>query len=321
MAAFLLVCLPRPAMAVRTYIDVVPDTNHHPGFARLATAIVNVSDAATARGCTPVLLDAGDQILGTLWDKFYKGMTGVEVRVTNRDFNSIHRSSFIIHPTQHTQFQNMVGVQAMTIGNHEFDHGSAGLLNFSRAATFPILSANTDFSAVPDLAALVQPHTVLDVDGVQVGVVGVTTKNTATTAQLDAPIKFSDEATAAQQSIDALHAQGVPIVVVLSHIGYEEDMAMAQKLNGSQLIIGGHSHTFLFSNTSDNPLPALSVCCCIIEYALHTNIQVDASGKTATDTPAGAYPTVVPNANDDPALIVQAYWASRCGICVHAATP
>ena len=154
----------------------------------------------------------------------------------------------------------MVGVQAMAIGNHDFDHGSAALLNYTRTAQFPILSANTDFSSVPELAALVKPHTVLDIgDGVKVGVVGVTTKNTASTAKLDAPFTFGDEATAAQKSIDALHHQGVPIVVVLSHIGYAEDVAMAPKLNGSQLIIGGHSHTFLFSNTSDDPLPVLSV--------------------------------------------------------------
>ena len=82
-------------------------TRTTPGFARLATAIANASDAAIARGCTPILLDAGDQLVGTLWDKFYKGMTGVE-------------------------FQNAVGVQAMTIGNHDFDHGMALLTNYTR---------------------------------------------------------------------------------------------------------------------------------------------------------------------------------------------
>lgn len=140
----------------------------------------------------------------------------------------------------------------------------ANLANYTRNAQFPILSANTDFSASPDLDKLVQPHTVLDVDGVKVGVVGITTMQTPNITKLDAPLIFSDEATAAQKSIDTLRKQGVPIVVVLSHTGYNQDKDIAQKLNGSQLIIGGHSHTFLFSNSSSNPLPVLSVCVCWI---------------------------------------------------------
>lgn len=140
---------------------------------------------------------------------------------------------------------------------------------------------------------------------------GVTTKDTAQTAAVDPAIKFHDEATAAQRSIDQLHAQGVNIVIVLSHTGYQQDVVMAEELNGTQLIIGGHSHTFLFSPDSSNPLPVLSV---------------DASGKGKTDVPSGPYPTVV-GGFEDATLVVQAYWGSRyvmtvvarnaCCVCIH----
>lgn len=57
----------------------------------------------------------------------------------------------------------------MTIGNHDFDSNTSGLINYTRAADFPILSANIDFGAIPELDALVEPHTVLTLDdGVKV---------------------------------------------------------------------------------------------------------------------------------------------------------
>ncbi len=194
-----------------------------------------------------LLLDAGDEFQGTLFFTQYKG-----------------------EATQ--EFMNWLGYDAMTVGNHEFDAGPATLARFVQGVDFPVLGANVDATNDPDLAGLLRPYAVLDVNGTQVGVIGVVTDLTGILSSAGPNVTFTDPVAAVQQYAAELEDQGVNIIIVLSHLGYVPDQNLAAQVEGVDIIVGGHSHTFL-SNTSDKA--------------------------------KGPYPTVVESARGEPVLIVQ----------------
>ncbi len=194
-----------------------------------------------------LLFDAGDEFQGTLFFTQYKGEATLE-------------------------FMNRLGYDAMTVGNHEFDAGPATLAKFVQGADFPVLGANVDAEADPDLQGLLKPYTILDVGGTQVGVIGVVTPLTGILSSAGPNVQFTDPVQAVQKYAKELEEQGVNIIVVLSHLGYVPDQDLAAQVEGVDIIVGGHSHTLL-SNTSDKA--------------------------------KGPYPTVVESARGEPVLIVQ----------------
>src|SRR5690606_32204708 len=116
------------------------------GIARRATKLAELRASAA----NPLLVDAGDQFQGSLFYTEYRGQEAAD-------------------------YMPMLGYQAMAVGNHEFDDGPANLAKFIDAVGLPVLSANIDASADPDLAGKIAASTVLDVDGEQVGIIGLTT--------------------------------------------------------------------------------------------------------------------------------------------------
>ena len=221
------------------------------GVARRKTAI----DAVRADVDNVVLLDGGDQFQGTLFYNQYKGIAAREM-------------------------MNVLGYDAMAVGNHEFDDGPGNLANFIDGADFAVLSANIDASADPELDGLIQPYTILDINGQQVGVVGFTTEDTAI---LSSPgdVVFTDIETAVQAAIDELTAQGINIILGVSHTGFAADMAVAMGVTGLDVIVSGHTNTFL------------------------SNVDEDATGP---------YPTVVEGADGDPVLLVSSFaWGKYLG--------
>jgi 5'-nucleotidase len=201
------------------------------GVARLATALARERAAAEAQGRSVLLLDAGDQFQGSLFYTAWKG--DVELAV-----------------------MHAIGTEAMTLGNHEFDNGPANLARFVRAARFPVLSANTDAAADPDLAGLVQPHTMFRRAGLQVGVVGLTTGETATGSSPGPHVSFVAPEAALAASAAALRAQGADLVVALSHLGVGIDLSLAGVVPGVDVFVGGHSHTLLSDTETGTAGPA-----------------------------------------------------------------
>ncbi|HID62805.1 MAG TPA: hypothetical protein EYP49_08735, partial [Anaerolineae bacterium] len=114
------------------------------GVARRYTAIQQVK----SEGGNVILVDAGDAFQGTLFFNQWQG-------------------------EEEAYFMNALGYQAMAVGNHEFDSGPAALGNFVKKANFPVLSANMDVSAEPELAGLIPAYTVLDVAGEKIGIFGL----------------------------------------------------------------------------------------------------------------------------------------------------
>lgn len=204
------------------------DTHAHlDNIARRVTAVKE------ARNDRTLLLDAGDVFTGTLYYNQYKGLADLF-------------------------FMNKLNYDAMTFGNHEFDDGPKGLVEFVKAAKFPFVSANVDFSKEPVLrdyakqeigapgeAGRIYPAIIKEIQGEKVGIIGLTTPESAVLASPGENIRFADEVESARQQVEALEAQGINKIIVLSHLGYTVDQDLAKAVEGIDIIVGGHSHTQL----------------------------------------------------------------------------
>ena len=200
------------------------------GSARLVTAI----NEARARSDNSILVDGGDQFQGTLFYTYYKGRLAAEM-------------------------MNHVGYDGMTVGNHEFDDGPEVLRGFMDAVDFPVLMSNADVSNEPSLAGVLKKSTVIERNGEKLGLIGLTPEDTDELASPGDNITFSDPVMAVQAEVDRLTAEGVNKIIVLSHSGYATDIRVAEGTTGVDVIVGGHSNTYL-SNTSDSaagPYPTM----------------------------------------------------------------
>lgn len=190
------------------------------GYAKRAYLIGQVRD----KDQNILLLDCGDFSQGTPYFNFYKGNIEVDA-------------------------MGVMGYDASTLGNHEFDNGLQELARRADRADFPVLSANYDFAGTAMQGKTV-PWRMFEVKGVKVGVFGLTI-NVKGMVEADhtAGIVYKDPVESAQWAADTLRALGADVVVALSHLGehstpfYLGDDTLAVKTSGIDVILGGHSHT------------------------------------------------------------------------------
>lgn len=224
------------------------------GVARVATAINVLRGELEAAGENVLVLDAGDQFQGSLMYTTYKGDVEAE-------------------------FMEAIGFDVMAVGNHEFDDGPENLARFADMISFPIISGNLDLSQSNVLDdEMIPDHVVLDVNGVQVGIISALAADTAETSSPGPSIIFQNEIEALQADVDALTEAGVNIIIALTHVGLPQDIRIAEAVTGIDVIVGGHSHTYLSSSDPDR---------------------------------AGAYPTMITNPDGAFVPIVQAYAYSK----------
>lgn len=190
------------------------------GAARLYTLVNQMRSAIEAEGHPVVLLDAGDASQGSLFYTTYGGR--VEAELLER-----------------------LGVDAMAIGNHEFDLGPEGLAVFLDTVSFPIVSTNVDVSANNLVAGRVAPHVVLEAGGLRVGIVSALATDTVETSSPGPTISFNDEIAALTAAVAELRGQGVAPIIALTHVGYAADQRIAAAVPGLTAVVGGHSHTYL----------------------------------------------------------------------------
>ncbi|KAJ0174737.1 hypothetical protein K1T71_009845 [Dendrolimus kikuchii] len=141
-------------------------------------------------------------------------------------------------------------VRCGSLGNHEFDTGVGGLTPFIENLTCPVLAANLDLKKVPELSseANLKKSVILDVAGQKIGIVGYLTPETKTLA-LPNDVEYIDEVTALRREVKNLQNQGINIIIALGHSGYVKDMEIAEQVDGVDLVIGGHTNTFLWNGT------------------------------------------------------------------------
>ena len=228
------------------------------GIARLVTAVKD----ARGRSANPILLDAGDQFQGSLFYNQYKGAVSAE-------------------------FSPLLGVEAMAVGNHEYDDGPAELLKFVEAVNFPLLAANQDLSREDLLKGRIAKSTVIEKDGQKIGLIGLTPIDNPELASPGPNITFTPPLDAAQAEADALTAAGVNKIILLSHSGYEVDKELAAGLRDVDVIVGGHSHTLLSSTDEKaaGPYPTVVNGVPIVQayaygkYLGELNVTFDDAGK------------------------------------------
>ena len=169
-----------------------------------------------------LLLDAGDVLTGTPISK---------IKV-----HDVYGGGFI-------DMINLIGYNAFTIGNHEFDEGQENLKKLIRLFNCDVLSANlfTDGKLFADKA-----YAIYKVGNLRVGVIGLILKDLAgVTAKKNLlGITVADPATTAQKYIDEIDAK-TDLIILLTHEGVEKDKELAGKIHNADIIVGGHSHTRL----------------------------------------------------------------------------
>jgi len=174
---------------------------------------------------------------------------------------------------------NQLGFDAMTPGNHEFDDGDDLLGDFIENLTFPVISSNIH-SKNPKLAKHLIPYEIFP--QYNLAILALTTPDTAKISNPSNLTSFEDPIAATQRTVELIKKNHPTIhrIVALTHIGYYDDISLAQNTTGISLIIGGHSHTLLG----------------------------DIAGA------AGPYPTIVNNPEGDEVFVVTAYrWGEYLG--------
>jgi len=190
-----------------------------------------------------LLFNAGDVFSGTLYFNEYHGKADLALL-------------------------NMMNLDAMVFGNHEFDLGSSenghkSLSEFVSAAKFPLLGTNVDFSGDAFMNKLVKNEftdspedgkvfdgMVKEVNGEKIGIFGLTTEDTA---NISSPVnvKFLNYIKEAERAVQAFEEMGINKIVAVTHLGYDSnpdfgnDLQLATYVDGIDVVVGGHSHTQL----------------------------------------------------------------------------
>ncbi len=212
---------------MHSQIDPFPKDNprYHGsgGFARIAK---KVDDIRKVRS-NILLLDAGDIFQGTPYFNFFKGE--LEIKLMNE-----------------------MGYDASTFGNHEFDNGIHELAKQVSRASFPFINCNYDLTETP-LNTLHKPYIILNRGNKKIGITGVGIKLYGLAdPQNMKNLKYHDPVSNADKVARHLkEKEKCDMVICLSHLGYKynfdkvSDVVMAENVKYIDLIIGGHTHTFM----------------------------------------------------------------------------
>lgn len=144
---------------------------------------------------------------------------------------------------------NIMGYDAATIGNHEFDFGLENMARIFRMANFPILCSNYDFTGTP-VEGTVKPWTIIKRDGVKIGLFALDPKliGLVDTAKCQG-VKYLDPVAKANEMAALLKAKKCDLVICVSHLGWDKvdmnDQIMIAGSRGIDLVLGGHSHTYM----------------------------------------------------------------------------
>ncbi|PTL37848.1 bifunctional metallophosphatase/5'-nucleotidase [Alkalicoccus saliphilus] len=175
---------------------------------------------------------------------------------------------------------NEMNLDAMAIGNHEFDYGQEAFAAREEQAEFDWLSANTEVvdSSIP--IAQPQPYEIYDIDGVEVGVFSLTQAPPSTRPSGIEGMEFHDYVETAEQ-YEYLEEE-TDILIALTHIGNSADQHLAENVDFFDVIIGGHSHTRLFEEQMVNGTPVVQAGSDSL-FVGHFNLEFDGEEVSFND--------------------------------------
>ena len=205
---------------------------------------------------------AGDMFRGSVIDSEFQGLSTIDL-------------------------MNNLNPDVATIGNHEVDYGFAHLLFLEKCAKFPIVNANLFITM--NNSRVFTPYINLEVGGMKIMFIGILTEEVLASTRSEKIIgTFIDLESAAKEVgiiCDNYRTVRTDMTVLLTHVGYENDRKLAEMLDpdwGVNLIIGGHSHTFMEKADVVNGIP-------IVQAGTGTgvigrvDIQYDTEKKTIAD--------------------------------------
>lgn len=180
---------------------------------------------------------AGDMFRGSIIDSEFQGVSTIQI-------------------------MNLLGPDVVTLGNHEVDYGVAHLLFLEKCAEFPIVNANLHIKT--NHARLFQPCKVIEIDGMKILFIGILTEIALMQCKTDGLVgtlvTLEDAAEEIGKICNTYNAIDIDFTVLLTHIGFEEDKKLAEMLDpawGVDVIIGGHSHTFITEPAVVNGIPVV----------------------------------------------------------------
>jgi len=182
-----------------------------------------------------IYANAGDMFRGSIIDSEYMGLSTIEL-------------------------MNLLLPDVTTVGNHEVDYGIAHLLFLEKCARFPIINANLFITS--NNARLFKPYLNINVDGMNVLFIGILTQEVIASTRSEKVIGTYIDVEQAAREIgiitDNYRTKATDMVVLLTHIGIEEDRKLASLLDpdwGVDFIIGGHTHTYMDAPEVVNGIP------------------------------------------------------------------
>lgn len=203
-----------------THSHVEPEKDRGGGLMNRAALIEREKELAGADNT--LLLDCGDFSQGSLYYNVFKGSFEIDA-------------------------MNLLGYDAGTLGNHEFDFGLENLAQLIKRAQFPIVCANLDFTGTV-CEGLIPPYITTERNGIKIGIFGLSPKLEGLVLKENYQgVEYRSPIEAAQECVDTLRKEGCTVVICLSHLGWNipgtiNDRQLASETSGIDIILGGHSH-------------------------------------------------------------------------------
>ena len=231
------------------------------GYAYMSQMKTSLENA----GAEVIMVDAGDFSQGSIYVSSTKGAAAVDM-------------------------MNKAGYDVVTLGNHEFDFGYAQLMENLKDAKFNVICSNVYLDETGE--SILPACVVCELEnGLKIGFFGMETPETATKVNpgLIKEISFStfdDLYKAAQESVDALKAEGADLVIGLCHLGVDAESApngyrsidLFHKVEGIDFIIDGHSHTVMTAGQDGEPIQSTGT-----QFAYLGLVVIDNETKTIED--------------------------------------
>jgi 2',3'-cyclic-nucleotide 2'-phosphodiesterase (5'-nucleotidase family) len=188
---------------------------------------------------------------------------------------------------------NSIGFDAIELGNHDFSWGQDALKCIVEGLDAPVLAANVVKTSDGSTLDGVKPYIVKDLKGVRVGIIGLDTTTTpryVDESKLEG-IRFEDAAATLKKQMPRMKEEGADLILVLSHLGFEDDKKLAADVPGIDLIVGGHSHTELPGGHREGDTMIVQAGS-QGEYVGKLQIDVDPGSKKIVSHKAGLIPVI-----------------------------